>query len=201
MNLDLFNNLVNNVKENNIVQSFIKELSNYLEKQNNKLLNEEYNRKDNRKDNGTLKQENCLYQVVEIDVDGVYLQNVENNNVSKEMDISKEILNKLGNDSVLRFKDGSYIYEEELTKQFYDSLIDVKKYKNIQDNFVKESNILEIDSDTRYKIELSKDNYCLLSYDNNGKSTIEVPKELRPFWAKNGDELYYKNGKFNRYFR
>ena len=89
MNLDLFNNLVNNVKENNIVQSFIKELSNYLEKQNNKLLNEEYNRKDNRKDNGTLKQENCLYQVVEIDVDGVYLQNVENNNVSKEMDISK----------------------------------------------------------------------------------------------------------------
>ncbi len=201
MNLDLFNNLVNNVKENNIVQSFIKELSNYLEKQNNKLLNEEYNRKDNRKDNGTLKQENCLYQVVEIDVDGVYLQNVENNNVSKEMDISKEILNKLGNDSVLRFKDGSYIYEEELTKQFYDSLIDVKKYMNIQDNFVKESNILEIDSDTRYKIELSKDNYCLLSYENNGKSTIEVPKELIPFWAKNGDELYYKNGKFNRYFR
>ena len=201
MNLDLFNNLVNNVKENNIVQSFIKELSNYLEKQNNKLLNEEYNRKDNRKDNGTLKQENCLYQVVEIDVDGVYLQNVENNNVSKEMDISKEILNKLGNDSVLRFKDGSYIYEEELTKQFYDSLIDVKKYMNIQDNFVKESNILEIDSDTRYKIELSKDNYCLLSYENNGKSTIEVPKELIPFWAKNGDELYYNNGKFNRYFR
>ncbi len=197
MNLDLFNNLVNNVKENNIVQSFIKELSNYLEKQNNKLLNEEYNRKDNE----ILKQENCLYQVVEMDVDGVYLQNIENNSVSKEMDISKEILNKLGNDSILRFKDGSYIYEEELTKQFYDSLIDVKKYKNIQDNFVKESNILEIDPDTRYKIELSKDNYCLLSYENNGKSTIEVPKELIPFWAKNGDNLYYKNGKFNRYFR
>lgn len=196
MNLDLFNNLVNNVKENNIVQSFIKELSNYLEKQNNKLLNEEYNRKDN----GTLKQENCLYQVVETDVDGVYLQNIENNNVSKEIDISKEILNKISNDSVLRFKDGSYIYEEELTKQFYDSLIDVKQYKNIQDNFVKESNILEIDLDTIYKIELSKDNYCLLSYENNGKNTIEVPKELIPFWAKNGDNLYYKNGEFNRYF-
>ena len=197
MNLDLFNNLVNSVKENNIVQSFIKELSDYLEKQNNKLLNEEYNRKDN----GILKQENCLYQVVDIDVDGVYLQNVENNNVSKEMDISKEILNKLGNDSVLRFKDGSYIYEEELTKQFYDSLIDVKKYKNIQDNFVKESNILEIDSNTRYKIESNEDNYCLLSYENDGKNTIEVPKELIPFWAKNGDNLYYKNGKFNRYFK
>jgi len=194
LNLDLFNNLVNSVKENNIVQSFIKELSNYLEKQNNKLLNEEYNRKDNR----ILKQENCLYQVIEMDVDGAYLQNIDNNRISKETDISKEILNKICNDSVLRFKDGTYIYEEELTKEFYDSLIDIKEYKNIQDNFVKESNILEIDSDTRYKIELHEDNYCLLSYENEGKNTIEVPNELIPFWAKNGDNLYYKDGKFNR---
>ena len=197
MNLDLFNNLVNSVKENNIVQSFMKELSNYLEKENNKLPNERHNGKDC----GSLKQENCLYQVIEMDVDGAYLQNIDNNCISKETDISKEILNKICNDSVLRFKDGTYIYEEELTKEFYDSLIDIKEYKNIQDNFVKESNILEIDSNTRYKIESSKDNYCLLSYENNGKSTIEVPKELIPFWAKNGDNLYYKNGKFNRYFR
>ena len=194
MNLDLFNNLVNSVKENNIVQSFIKELSNYLEKENNKSINEEHHRKDE----GTLKQENCLYQVIEMDVDGAYLQNIDNNCISKETDISKEILNKICNDSVLRFKDGTYIYEEELTKEFYDSLIDIKEYKNIQDNFVKESNILEIDLDTRYKIELYEDNYCLLSYENKGKNTIEVPKELIPFWSKNGDNLYYKDGKFNR---
>lgn len=190
MNLDLLNNLVNSIKENNVVQSFIKELSNYLEKENN---NER-----NRKDDNNLKQENCIYQVVEMDVDGAYLQNTENNCISKETDISREILNKIGNDSVLRFKDGSYIYEEELTKEFYDSLIDIKEYKNIQDNFVKESNILENDSNTTYKIELCENNYCLLSYDNNGKNTIEVPKQLIPFWTKNGDNLYYKNGKFNR---
>lgn len=190
MNLDLLNNLVNSIKENNVVQSFIKELSNYLEKENN---NER-----NRKDDNNLKQENCIYQVVEMDVDGAYLQNTENNCISKETDISREILNKIGNDSVLRFKDGSYIYEEELTKEFYDSLIDIKEYKNIQDNFVKESNILENDSNNTYKIELCENNYCLLSYDNNGKKTIEVPKQLIPFWTKNGDNLYYKNGKFNR---
>ncbi len=190
MNLDLLNNLVNSIKENNVVQSFIKELSNYLEKENN---NER-----NRKDNNNLKQENCIYQVVEMDVDGVYLQNTNNNIISKETDISREILNKIGNDSVLRFKNGTYIYEEELTKEFYDSLIDIKEYKHIQDKFVKESNILENDSNTTYKIELREDNYCLLSYDNNGKNTIEVPKQLIPFWAKNGDNLYYKNGKFNR---
>ena len=190
MNLDLLNNLVNSIKENNVVQSFIKELSNYLEKENN---NER-----NRKDNNNLKQENCIYQVVEMDVDGAYLQNTNNNIISKETDISREILNKIGNDSVLRFKNGTYIYEEELTKEFYDSLIDIKEYKHIQDKFVKESNILENDSNTTYKIELREDNYCLLSYDNNGKNTIEVPKQLIPFWAKNGDNLYYKNGKFNR---
>lgn len=194
MNLDLFNNLVNSVKENSIVQSFIKELSNYLEKENNKLPNEG----DNRTDYGTLKQENYLYQVVEMDVDGVYLQNTDNNRISKETDISEEILNKIGNDSILRFKDGSYIYEEELSNKFYDSLIDIKEYKHIKDKFIKESNILEIAPDTRYKIELREDNYCLLSYESNGKNTIEVPNALIPFWAKNGDNLYYKDGKFNR---
>ena len=132
MNLDLLNNLVNSVKENNVIQSFIKELSNYLEKENNKV--------HNKKTDNTLKQENCIYQVVEMDVDGAYLQNTENNCISKETDISREILNKIGNDSVLRFKNGSYIYEEELTKEFYDSLIDVREYKDIQDNFIKESN-------------------------------------------------------------
>ena len=133
-----------------------------------------------------------------MDVDGVYLQNTENNCISKEIDISKEVLNKIGNDSVLRFKNGNYIYEEEITNKFYDSLIDIKKYKNIKDKFISESNILEIASDTKYKVELRKENYCLLSYENNGKNTIKVPNELIAFWAKNGDNLYYKNGKFNR---
>ena len=55
-----------------------------------------------------------------------------------------------------------------------------------------------IDADTIYKIESHENNYCLLSYNNNGKNTIEVPKQLIPFWAKNGDNLHYKNGKFNR---
>ncbi len=113
MNLELFNNLLNNVKENNTVQNLIKELSNYLERTNNELCNEKHNKTLC----STLKQENCLYQVVEMDVDGAYLKNIDNNRVSKETDISKEVLNKIGNDSVLRFKDGKYIYEEELTRE------------------------------------------------------------------------------------
>lgn len=189
MNLDLFNNLLNNAKEDNIIKNFIKELSNSLEKSN---------KNDNIIETNNLKQEDCLYQVVEMDVDGLYLQNTNNNRVSKETDISKEILDKIGNDSVLRYKDGKYIYEEGLTQKFIDNLVGIKEYKEIQNSFIKESNILEMDLNTRYKLESREDNYCLLSYENDEKNTIKVPNELIPFWTKDGDKLYYKDGKFNR---
>lgn len=94
------------------MQSFIEELSNYFEKLDNKLF-------DNNIKNNNLKQENCIYQVVERGTDGAYLQNTSNNKISKETDISKEVLNKIGNDSVLIYKNGKYIVEEELTRQIF----------------------------------------------------------------------------------
>lgn len=100
------------LKEDNSVQSFIEELSNYFEKLDNKLF-------DNNIKNNNLKQENCIYQVVERGTDGAYLQNTSNNKISKETDISKEVLNKIGNDSVLIYKNGKYIVEEELTRQIF----------------------------------------------------------------------------------
>lgn len=114
MDLNLLNNLSNNRKENDGVQSFIKELSNYLEKISNNLT-----AKNNNIEVNNLKQENCLYQVIEMSTDGVYLQNTTNNCVSKETDISKEILDKIGNDSILKYQDGKYIYEEELTRKIF----------------------------------------------------------------------------------
>lgn len=177
MKLELFNDLLSNVKENNFFQKFITELSNYFKKE---------------------QKANCLYQVVSIDVDGVYLQNTNNNKVLKETDISKEILGKIGIDYILQYKDGKYVYEEELTQKFFDSLIDIKEYRKIKDDFIKKSNILEIDSSVIYKIEKSEDDFCILSYGDSEERRIEVPRELIPFWAKNGQNLYYKNGEFNR---
>lgn len=192
MNLDLLNNVLSNAKENKFIQNFIKELANHLEKTSNQISNKNDNSIN------SLKQEDCLYQVIEMDVDGAYLQNTNNNSVSKETDISKEVLDKIGEDSVLRYRDGEYIYEDEITQKFFDNLVDIKEYKEIQDNFMKESNILEIDSNTKYKIESREDNYSMLSYERDGKNTIEVPNQLIPFWAKEGENLYYKDGKFNR---
>ena len=77
-------------------------------------------------------------------------------------------------------------------------MVGIKEYKEIQNSFIKESNILEMDLNTRYKLESREDNYCLLSYENDEKNTIKVPNELIPFWTKDGDKLYYKDGKFNR---
>ena len=111
LNLDLINNILNNVKEKSFVQNFIKELSNHLEKANNEVSS---NIKSN-----ILKQENCLYQVVEMGIDGVYLQNINNNQVSKEVDISKEVLEQIGNDSVLKYKNGEYHFDEELTRKVF----------------------------------------------------------------------------------
>lgn len=185
MNLNL-NDLTNNLKDNQFVKCFIKELSNFLQNPNKSISG------------NILKQENVLYQVVEMDVDGAYLYNTNNSIISKETDISKDFLDEIGNDTVLRYKNGEYIIEEELTQKFMDSLIDIKEYKEIQDKFLKESEILENDENTRYKIEERKNDYSVLSFGKNNENTIEVPNALIPFWANSNDNLYFKNGKFNR---
>lgn len=116
----MFNNLLKDVKENNSVQNFIKDLSNYLEEI-----------KRNEKMEDILKQEECLYQVVELAEDGVYLQNTMNNKISKEKDINKDLLSKITNDSILRYKNGKYIYEEEITRKVFRESNRCKRiYKN-----------------------------------------------------------------------
>lgn len=188
LQLDFFNNLLNNVKENNVVQNFIKELSDHLENKS-KPLSSQIN---------SLKQEDCLYQVVEMGTDGAYLQNVKNNKIFYETDIPKEILVKIGNDSVLRNQNGEYVIEEELTQKFFDSLVGIKEYKEIQNNFTRKTKILEIDSNTKFKIEIKNKDYSVLSYGNDENNLIKVPNELIPFWANIGENLCYTNGKFNR---
>ncbi len=190
MKLDMFNNLSNNKKENNVIQNFIKELSNHLENLTKKQV-------DNKNDN-ILQQEDCLYQVVEIKSDGAYLQNVDNNKVSKEMNINKEMLDKIGEDSVLRYKNGEYIYEEELTEEFLNRLVDIKKLQEVKEKFAEEIENLEITPETKFEIEECEEDYYILSYGDNEKNKIKVPKELIPFWTKKEEKLYFENGKFNR---
>lgn len=69
-----------------------------------------------------LKQEDCYYQVVDRSLNGVFLQNLNNNKVYEEQSIPHDLLDKLGNDYIIRYKEGKYIFEEELTDQFMERL-------------------------------------------------------------------------------
>ena len=131
MNLDLFNDLLNNIKESDSIKKFINELTDYLtnskKETDNKLSNQDQSKIIDEKQN--LREENCLYQVVGMSKDGVYLLNINNNRIFEETNISKEIKDKLGNDYILRYKDAKYIFEEELTDDFFNNLTDINEYK------------------------------------------------------------------------
>lgn len=193
MNLDFFNDLINKVKESDFVQNFMTELSDYLEKNTGKGI-DELNTQENKKITNN-REENCLYQVVDFSSKGVFLQNTNNNVVFEETEIPQELKDKIGNDYILRYKDGKYIYEEELTENFMNSMISVQEFQKVKEDFIRESNILEIDASTQYKVQSREKDYTILNYGDN--KTMKVPNALIPFFAKEQAVLYYKNGKFN----
>lgn len=155
MDLEIFKNLESSIK-NGGVKEFINELSNYLEnlKENDKESNKNVNKKNNKlsfeernKENAMNKridfvdqtldeknnkldeyrEEDCLYQVVDRGRNGIYLQKMNNNVVFEETNIPEEIKSRLGNDYILRYKNGTYIFEEELTDKFFEGLTDINE--------------------------------------------------------------------------
>lgn len=196
MNLDLFNEVINKVKESDFVQNFITELSNHLEK-NEKGVNELENQQSN--SNERYREEEGLYQVVDFSSNGVFLQNTNNNVVFEENNLTKDIMDKIGNDFILRYKDGKYIIEKELTDDFMNNMVGIQEYKKIQEEFIKKTNILEIDQNTRYNIQSRNKEYTILNYGENGNNIIKVPNELIPYFANEKMTLYYKDGKFEKY--
>ena len=69
MNLELLNRAINAAKENNHVQKFIKELSNYLENDNKRENN--MPKEDDEATINSLREEDCLYQVVDRGLNGI----------------------------------------------------------------------------------------------------------------------------------
>ena len=193
MNLDFFNDLFNKVKESDLVQKFTEELSNYLEKVNEEGRGQ-LEVQENNKNLDRYREENTLYQVVDFSSKGVFLQNTNTGVTFEETDILQDILDKIGNDYILRYTDGKYVVEQELTEDFMNSMVGIQEYRKIKEQFEKESNILHIDANTRFNV-LSRDNdYTMLSYGE--KDTLKVPNALVPFFANEQSILCYKNGKF-----
>lgn len=196
MNLNLVNELMKKGIQNNIVQSFIKELSNYLENINEKGENE-LDKQDINSNLEKYRKEDKLYQVVDMSTNGVILQDTKNNVTFEETEISEDIKDKIQNDYILKYKNGEYVIEDEMTEDFFNSLVGIKEYKDIQQRFIEESDILKIDSSTRYKIEKKEQEYTTLIYGENEKK-IDVPNALLPYFTDEDTVLYYKNGKFEK---
>ncbi len=142
-----------------------------------------------------LKQEGCLYQVVGLSEDGVYLQNVKSNEVALEKDLQAGIVDY---DEILRYEQGQYIVDYDLTDSFFDSLVDINEYKEIQKEFMENSQILELDPETIFRVKDKGEEKCLLEYGEDWKETIEVPNQLIPFFSDIQTELIFSDGKFNR---
>ena len=97
MILNIFRKNENNKNNDNEINNFKNELQDKL---------------DNK-----YRIENCLYQVVDFSEEGVFLQNKETKIIFEEKDLPQDLKSKIATDYILRYKNGSYIIEEELTDE------------------------------------------------------------------------------------
>jgi len=110
------------IEKSEFVEEFIAELTDYLNDFKEKVIND---RKEQRLN--SLREEGCLYQVVDLSSNGVYLQNTKNNVIFEETNISQELKDILSKDFILSYKNGTYIFEQDLTDIFYKNMVDIKK--------------------------------------------------------------------------
>ena len=129
MSLDLINDIVNKVKESDFVNNFMEELSNHLANVKEKGEDQMSNENTNSNELNEFRKENELYQVVDFSSKGVYLQNMSTNKVFEETNIPQDLRNQIANDYILRYKNGEYIFEEKLTDDFMNGLIDIQEYQ------------------------------------------------------------------------
>lgn len=144
MNLDILNNLINNAKENNVVQSFIKELGNYLEKstseniannkenglsllekiQNNTNLTTEYRDKMLIERNNILGEyanetsyRGTMYYIYDKKGSDYLINACEEGKSHEIIKINENDLPQGTNvDSILREENGQYVFDEEGTE-------------------------------------------------------------------------------------
>ncbi|MBQ2916801.1 MAG: hypothetical protein IJE59_01265 [Clostridia bacterium] len=117
MNLDFFKELKNNLNNNNEVKEFIKELSDYM----NNFKEKVSKAKDNR--------EEGLYYVLDGNPSKVYLTKFNSKKVFEATDLPQEIKNAVSEGFILRYKDGQYTVDEELTERNFEGLLNIDEYK------------------------------------------------------------------------
>lgn len=191
MKLNFFEEIKNNLDDR--VENFINELAEQLKNSKEKVSNEQNARLNE------LREEDCLYYVIDSDSETVYLQNLNNNIKFKGTDLPSEIKKEVFTDCILRYKNGEYIWDKEMTDKFMNTLVSAGELSRIKEDFAQESRIQENAPNTNYNVLSHNDDYTILSYENNGIKTVKVPNVLMPFGVDNKKVYIYKNGKFELY--
>ena len=184
MILDFFRLLKKDSVKEIETNEFINELSQSLEKESERK--------------SEFEQEDCLYYVVEENIDFVYLQNMNTDEIFKETNLSQDIKQNLMEGQMLRYKNGTYYIDEEETEKYENSLVDVKEYTKIKEEFMVNSGILGNDINTRYKVlsQNKEEGFTVLTYEMNGTKEIKVSNELLPYVVNDKKVFYYEDGKF-----
>jgi len=116
MNLDFFKELRKD-SDNREVKDFLNELTECINNFKEKISKE----KDNR--------EEGLYYVLSGNPDKVYLTKFNSKKVFEANDIPKEIKNTVSEGFILRYKNGEYTVDEELTEKNFEGLLNIDEYK------------------------------------------------------------------------
>ena len=116
MNLDFFKELKNNLSNNNDVKEFINDLAEYM---NN--LKEKFNKPKDIREEG-------LYYVLNANPDKIYLTKFNDKRVFEATDLPKDIKNTVSEGVILRYKNGEYMIDEELTEKNFEGLLNIDEY-------------------------------------------------------------------------
>ena len=221
MNLDLFNNLINSTKENNVIQSFIKELGKFME---NNLFNDERNQETlvqkilngrtltaRYRDEINLKRHDIItnyskensaqgefYYVYSKGVDNTYGV-VMHKNEESGSDIwvkESELPKNAGVDSALRVENGKFVLDENATKEIQEELTEM-----INKLLEEQANRLEaqrVEGHIYSFVEKSEDTVVLIdetNYTGECFEEIDFPPELANK-ATQGDMFQYVNREY-----
>lgn len=138
------------------------------------------------------RTENDLYVVVEKCLNSAYLQNVNTNIIFEETSFSDDVFNLLYNDVVVSFKDGKYVYEDEITRDWMNSFISIDEHNESLQELMAEPNFSKIDFEATTFIITSRDNnYTILSYGKDNEDILKVPNKLISYWVDDNSILYY----------
>lgn len=145
-----------------------------------------------------LRQEDCLYYVVDGNLETAYLKNLNIDVIFEEIDLPEELKGKICKDDFLIYKNGEYSLQQELTDALFKSFISISEYEKIQEEFIETSKIEDNNPDIRYKVlSYNKEKETTtLYYEDNGIKKIEVPNKLLPYRVYEWKILYYKDGGF-----